>query len=1141
MIIEYFKHIQNKIHRIKLLILFTVLLLNIPILKSQTYQYSSGYHVNTDVTGGVFYDGGGPTSAYGATDSYTVTFIAPAGYNLIFDFTSYLIVGNGVLSIYNGLTADPTALIGDFSYTNPIGDDLWSQINNRKCSPFILSSGRALTFVFDANNTTNGSADVGWIANIDIFPSSYSQNKINEISGQTIIYEGYFFDDGGFEDRYSTTDYTTTFQAPANHILKIEFMFYDITGNNDKLDVYDDNSTAGGGATRLARLQGNSDPVTYYSTGEYLTIDWTAKQTNPTIRGWVAKIEAISVSCGSFNMTTTTTNTDCGLFFDSGGGAGDFSGSDNLTHTFCSNNGLPLTFNFYDYNLGSSQLLVYDGSSTAATQLNFTTSSYFDETNMNDKYITSSGNCITFDFNGANPKNRGWASKIVTQPHVDNNDICEATALSVNPARQMDNYNNIYATQSMAEPSCVGAASGDFLKDVWFYFITPTDGLFTMDIESSNFRTMGAALYSGSCAGPLTEEQCTVSDNISFTQADLTTPTPGDTLFVRIWGQSGEAGTFNIGVYTPLSVSCSDANYYEVTKESTLSYVEFNSLGALLNPAPACGSYSQWNDGLSWYKITVPESKELSFKTQRGSVDNINFIVYSGSDCSTLSTVFCYNNAETADYLYDAAAHAVGDTLWVVYWGDKNNGASGSYLFSIYDPEPESNDPCDAILFNVSGEENFVYYDNTGADDSGEILASCSWTAGDKDMWFKFIAPKDGKATIKTTGGSLTDIGLAVYSGNCSSLSLMQCNSSNGLGVIDIDLSGLTPDDSIFVRTWGNSAAYGIYGLSISVENPDGPCDANLLNVQDYSATGSYNFQGYSTTANTASGIAVPPCGSPTINDIDIWFNAVVPASGQLGFLTQNESLPNLGMALYNGNDCANPSYQTCTYDVSDLNLELTGQTPGDTIRVRIWSDNTLTGYFEIAVYDAGATLDIVGLETNYCFTTPSTTDNIAGSPLGGTFSSATGAVFTDNGDGTGSVHIGGDSTQWGDHSLTYTLGGSNVTKNFRVAPSYKPNIDIDTLKICDGETPSAITASAEAGSVFYWYDDAGLTNLIHTGASFTSSENTWVGPDVILTFKYYVVQEIEGCTSSDSVTVHQVIRIPQTGPQFHIGNTWGE
>lgn len=1130
-------------HSKKWVLLMLIILLITGIsntLFAQTYQYSSGYHVNTDVTGGVFYDGGGPSSPYGATDNYTVTFIAPAGYNLIFNFTSFLIVGNGVLSIYNGLSADPAALIGDFSYTNPIGDDLWSQINQRRSSPFILSSGRALTFVFNANNTTNGGADVGWIADIDIFPSSYSQNKINEISGQTLIYEGYFFDDGGFEDRYSTTDYTTTFQAPTDHILKIEFMFYDITGANDKLDVYDDNSTAGGGATRLARLQGNSDPVTYYSTGEYLTIDWTAKQTSPTIRGWVAKIEAVSVSCGTYDMTTTTTNTDCGLFFDSGGSAGDFSGSDNLTHTFCSNNGLPLTFNFYDYAMGSSELLVYDGSSVAATQLVFNTANYFDASDMNDKYITSSGSCITFHFNGANPKDRGWASKIVTQPHVSNNDICNATKLNVNAARQMENYNNIYATQSMSEPGCVGGSSGDFLKDVWFYIITPNDGLFNIDIEASSFRNMGAALYSGSCAGALTEEHCSVADNISFTQADVTTPTPGDTLFVRIWGQSGEAGTFNIGSYAPVSTSCADAGYYEVTKESTLSYVEFPGLGSAL--PTSCGSYSQWTDGVAWFKFTVPESQELTFLTQRGSADNINLVVYSGS-CSTPTEAFCYNNAETANYIYDASSHTAGDTLWIAYWGDNNNWwTNTSYQFSIFDPEPESNNPCDAVLFNVSGEENFIYYDNTGADDSGvDPGAGCSYTAGDKDMWFKFVAPEDGEATVKTTGGSLTDIGLAVFSGTCGSLSPIQCATSNGLGEITEDLTGLTPGDSVFVKVWGNSGNSGIYGLSISVENPDGPCDANVLSVQEYSASGNYNFQGYSTNSNTPSGIAVPPCGSPTVNDIDIWFNAVVPASGQIGFLTQNESLPNLGMALYNGNNCASPNYLTCTYDIGDLNIELTGQTPGDTIRVRIWSDFTLTGYFEIAAYDAGATLSIVGLEANYCYSETLVNDAIAGSPLGGSYSSLSGAVFTDNGDGTATLHIGNDSTQWGDHSITYTVGGSSVTENFRVNPSYVPNINPDTLIICDGDTPTAITASAEAASVFNWYDDAALTNLIHTGVSYTPIDNTWNDPTYVETHYFYVTQDIEGCTSADSVAVYLIYKIPETGPGYHISNTWGQ
>ncbi len=1143
------KEKRKEFFALRMILLLFILSGSFLFTQAQVYQYSSGYIVNTDVTGGSFYDGGGPSAAYSSSDSYTVTFIAPSGYNLSFHFTEFLIVNTGVLSIYDGLTADPATLIGDFSFTNPIGDAVWTQTNSQRCSPYILSAGRALTFVFNANGTSTGDPRGGWQAQIETFPSYFKQSNIDEISGQTIIYEGYFFDDGGFEDRYSTTDYEVTFQAPTNHILKLNFLFYDITGNNDKLDIYDGPSTA---STRIARLQGNSDPVTYYSTGEYFTIDWRAISSNPTIRGWVAKLEAISVTCGEYILASDlgTVNTDCGLFFDSGDKVGNYGNSEDYTVTFCSDNGLPVTLNFYDYFIGAGDNLnVYDGSDETAPQLNFTTLSYFDETNVNDKYITSSGSCITVNFTTDNGSNEmGWDAKILTQPHVTNNDICDAQALTIYPARILDNFNNVYATQStVTEPSCV-TTSGDFIKDVWFYLTVPGDGLFTVDIESSTLRNQGAALYTGSCNGTLTEEICSINDAISFNQDDLVSSvSSGDTIFVRAWGESGEAGTFQIGTYTPVAISCSDANYYTIEKQSTLAYVDLTGAGdSDFSPAPSCGDYGRTSPfGDVWFKFTVPESQELLFKTQKGNLDDINFAVYSGAGCASLTEAFCYANAETADYLYDASSHTVGDTLWVVYWGDKFNTNIGDYQFSIHDPEPQGNFPCGAELFNVSGEASFIYYDNTGADDSGEADPGCSWTSGDKDMWFKFVAPEDGKATVKTVGGSLLDIGLAIYSGTCSSLTFIQCTTSNGLGEINLPLTGLTAGDSIFVRTYGLSGNYGIYGLSISVENPDGPCDANLLTVQDYSPTSSYTFQGFSTTSNSASGIAMPNCGTSqdAANDIDIWFNALVPASGQIGFLTQNETMPVINMALYDGNTCSTPNYLNCTSGSGDLNLELTGQTPGDTIRVRIWADFTQTGYFEIAVYDAGATVEIIGISANYCYSETVSNYAIAGSPLSGTFTPSAGVVFTDNGDGTGTLYIGGDSTQWGDHSLDYTFGGSTATSNFRVAPSYIPTTNVDTITICDGDTPTNFTASGGTGATFYWYDDVALTSLIHTGATLAPPLNTYLeltAGDPLDEYNYYVVQDVESCTSDDKMVLYQIYKIPETGPTHHIDNTWG-
>ncbi len=1134
-----------------------ILILFFSVTNAQDYMYSSGYHVNTDVTGGNFYDGGGSNGDYGTTDDYTVTFIAPAGYKLIFRFTNFLVRSPAVLSVYDGLTTNPATKIGDFDDSNPIGDALWSGEGSWYCSPNIYSSGRSLTFHFAANGDYMNSGVSGWEAEIEIVEEDVSLFNILDEDGQTnLISSAYFFDDGDFIDRYGyNVSYSTTFQAPINHILKMTFDFFDVEGQNERLEVYDGAAVAGAPIDRFS-AKANEQPATVYSTGRFLTFDWNSRTDWGSRRGWDIFIESILQTCGTYNLdfsiNGTTIYTDCGTFYDDGGYDTDHGNNVNNTVTFCSNNGLPLTFIFDNYAFGgTASLNVYDGNSTAATQLDFTTNDFFDVTDINDKYITSSGSCLTFQFiTGGGGRELGWESQIVTQPHVSNNDQCDATELTFYPARSLESYANIYATQSsVAEPSCIdNAYKGDFLKDVWFFFTYPDDGEFELDIESIDLRTMGAAIYTGSCSGSLNEEACSIADNINFDNTDIGTPlSAGDTIFVRVFGESGEAGSFNLGVYAPNAMTCVNANYYQVEKEPNLVYVEYESTGTLATPSCGGGNYSQYNDGVTWYKFTVPESQELIFQTQKGSVDNINFVVYSG-DCGSLSEEICYLDADNADYIWDASAIPAGDTLRIAYWGSLNNNPTGSYQFSIHDPEPEGNGPCDAELFNVSGEENFLYYDNTGADDSGEPDPGCGWQPGDKkDMWFKFVAPEDGEAIVSTVGGSLTDIAVAVYSGTCSSLSLITCNTSGPGGEMDIQLTGLPAGDSIFVRVWGFGGAYGIYGLSISVRTPDGPCDANLLSVQEYSATSNYTFQGYSTTNNTATpSIAMPGCGvtQDAANDIDIWFNALVPASGEIGFIVQDITISTVNMAIYNGDDCSNPNYLQCSSGSSTLNIELTEKTPGDTIRVRIWGDYSETGYFEIAAYEPGSSLSIVGLDTLYCYSETVSNNNIVGSPLGGDFIPASGVFFKDNSDGTGVLYIGGDSTLWGDYTLKYALSGDTITENFRVAPSYLPTTDVDTISICDGETPASYTATGAAGATFYWFDTIPAPDTIYTGAVYTPTINTWTEQTLgspIDTLNYYVIQEVESCVSDTTSVIYLIYKTPTTGPGYHIKNTWGE
>jgi len=134
---------------------------------------------------------------------------------------------------------------------------------------------------------------------------------------------------------------------------------------------------------------------------------------------------------------------------------------------------------------------------------------------------------------------------------------------------------------------------------------------------------------------------------------------------------------------------------------------------------------------------------------------------------------------------------------------------------SFYRIEESNNDPCNATELTVGLSCNFSYFSNKYADDSGIPDPGCNWTAGDKDVWFHLTAPSSGQLHIDAEAGTLTNGSMAVYQGNCSSLTLITCDDDyHGAGLMPyLELTGLTPGEDLWIRFWGNSGTSGTFGL----------------------------------------------------------------------------------------------------------------------------------------------------------------------------------------------------------------------------------------------------------------------------------------------------------------------------------------
>ena len=219
-----------------------------------------------------------------------------------------------------------------------------------------------------------------------------------------------------------------------------------------------------------------------------------------------------------------TFSTCTGKFYDSGGPSGSYSPGENYTITFCSNNGLPIKFDFISFDSRSSdRLSVYDGPNTSSPligQYSGTPGPFI---------ITSSGTCLTFKFvSGALFNRPGWAAIIST---FDTSPIspgtveyCAGTAVHYSvinhtgsvydwtidggtPSKVTAGPNNIDVTwdlpggitgsiKVLERNSCGGKDSSELMVDIFSLPVPDFSGL-----VSQSICITGNAVFSVSAAG----------------------------------------------------------------------------------------------------------------------------------------------------------------------------------------------------------------------------------------------------------------------------------------------------------------------------------------------------------------------------------------------------------------------------------------------------------------------------------------------------------------------------------------------------------------------------------------------------------------------------------------------------------------
>ena len=269
---------------------------------------------------------------------------------------------------------------------------------------------------------------------------------------------------------------------------------------------------------------------------------------------------------------------------------------------------------------------------------------------------------------------------------------------------------------------------------------------------------------------------------------------------------------------------------------------------------PGCADYIGMD---LWYKTVVPPSGNIIIDTYEGSITSGGMAVYSGT-CSSLSLIHCDDNSSTCCTdmpRYDGSGLTPGDTLWIQIW-EEGADAGGYMYLCVTEPLPPPNDSvCDAILIEpgLTCDISYLQFSNENATNSGIPDPGCGNYQGG-DVWFKVPVTSTGKLLFDMNGLSIDDAAMAVYSGTCTNLTLIQCddNSSANPNMPSISLTGQNPTDTVWLRIWENgNDSNGTFELCVT-ENPVKPSCANLTPANDTCIFASHicDFRGYCGTTD---------------------------------------------------------------------------------------------------------------------------------------------------------------------------------------------------------------------------------------------------------------------------------------------------
>ncbi|WP_226171770.1 fibronectin type III domain-containing protein [Hymenobacter lucidus] len=348
--------------------------------------------------------------------------------------------------------------------------------------------------------------------------------------------------------------------------------------------------------------------------------------------------------------------------------------------------------------------------------------------------------------------------------------------------------------------------------DVWFKFTTAASGssstgvsIITNGAPAGQIRVFSAA----ACTGPFTQVGCKASATGGAGTLDLSGLTANTTYYVSISGYgSGDAtGAFTICVTPPATCAApSGLAASAVTQNSaTLGWTVSAGTG------PFTVEYGVFG--------FIPGSAQGTVVTTTTNSLNLTTL--------TPGTRYQF-------YVTQNCGGANGSSV-----------RSGPAAFTTLSPPPANDECATATAVTVQLGNNCIgrlVGSNAGATSSvGAPAPGCSSYLGG-DVWYSVVVPATGSiiaSTDSVAGSAIDDTGMAIYSGTCGALTLIDCSDDEGRDLFSmLEVSGRTPGEVLYIRVfeYGNDD-FGRFKLCVRTNTLcPAPIGLNASNVATTSA-----------------------------------------------------------------------------------------------------------------------------------------------------------------------------------------------------------------------------------------------------------------------------------------------------------------